>query len=197
MEPQQNTTEDTHEDIAYEGEDASKVVDLELEESEELRADALKKMRGKLKACEAEKQEYLTGWQRSKADFVNAKKQQETERASFATFAAASLIEDIIPVLQSFDSAMSNKEVWESAPANWRVGVEYIRNQLLETLENRGLSIIDPLDTIFDPLLHEAVENLPVDEEEKNGKVIRVLQRGYILGGKTLRPARVVVGSKQ
>src|SRR3989344_2951801 len=83
---------------------------------------------------EAEKQEYLTGWQRAKADLVNARKRDEEERKEFIRFVNGQLIEDLIPVLASFDMATENKEAWEKADKNWRTGVEYIHAQLVKIL---------------------------------------------------------------
>src|SRR5207244_2477593 len=96
--------------------------------AEENAAEAIKKLRERLKKAEAEKQEYLTGWQRAKADLVNARKRDEEDLKEFVRFANERLIEGLIPVLESFDMAMGNKEAWEKADKNWRVGVEYIAN---------------------------------------------------------------------
>lgn len=154
----------------------------------------LKKLREKIKLLEGEKMEYLSGWQRSKADFVNAKKSFDEDRASHSKFATASLIEDLIPVLQSFDSAMGNKEVWGKVDSAWRMGIEYIYTMLLDVLKQRGVSVIDPLEQPFDPTLHEAVRTEEVKSAADDNKVLAVLQRGYMLHDKVLRGARVVVG---
>jgi len=162
--------------------------------AEENAVDAIKKLREKLKLCQADKQEYLTGWQRAKADLVNARKRDEEERRDFAKYANENLINDIVPVLDSFGMAMGNKEAWEKADKNWRIGVEYIYSQLVKALTDNGLVEIDPLGQKYDHNFHEAASYEPVDEESKDQVVIQVIQKGYSLNGKILKAAKVKVG---
>jgi molecular chaperone GrpE len=138
--------------------------------------------------------EYLTGWQRAKADLINARKRDEADRNEFVKFANERLIEGLIPVLESFELAMSNKESWEKVDKNWRVGVEYIYSQLKKALEDSGLTELKPLNQKFDHAIHEAASYEPVVDEKLNHIVIRVIQNGYDLNGKLMRPAKVVVG---
>ncbi len=162
--------------------------------AEENAAETIKKLREKLKAAEADKQEYMIGWQRAKADMVNARKRDESERAEFIKFSNERLIEDLMPVLESFDMAMGNKEAWEKVDKNWRVGVEYIYSQLQKTLSENGLKEINPLNQKFDHALHEAVTYEPVEDEKLDQVVIGIIQKGYSLNGKVLKAARVKVG---
>jgi molecular chaperone GrpE len=92
--------------------------------------DAVKDLREKLKKAIAEKQEYMDGWQRSKAEFINARKRDEESRKEIIKFANEGLLMDIVPVLDSFTMAFSNKEAWEKVDQNWRIGVEHIYSQL-------------------------------------------------------------------
>ena len=94
--------------------------------AEENAAAMIKKLREKLKKAESEKQEYLTGWQRDKAEFINARKRDQEDKQSFIKFANENLVSELIPVMESFDMAMGNKEAWETVDKNWRIGVEYI-----------------------------------------------------------------------
>ncbi len=162
--------------------------------AEENAAEAIKKLREKLKKCEAEKMEYLTGWQRAKADMINARKRDEAERAEFIKFSNERLIESLIPVLESFDLAMGNKVAWEKADKNWRVGVEYIYSQLKKALADSGLEEIDPIGKAFDHSRDEAAEYVPAEKEADHHKIIAVIQKGYVLNGKALRPPKVRVG---
>lgn len=162
--------------------------------AEENAVDALKKLREKLKKVEAEKQEYLIGWQRAKADLINARKRDEEDRKEFMKFANERLIDGLIPVMESFDMAMGNKEAWEKVDKNWRVGVEYIYSQLKKTLSDSGLEEIDPLGKPFDHNRDEAAEYVPVDKESDHHKVVFVLQKGYSLNGRSMRPPKVKVG---
>lgn len=162
--------------------------------AEENAAEAIKKLREKLKTAEAEKQEYLTGWQRAKADLINARKRDEADRADFLKFANERLIESLIPVLESFDMAIGNKVAWEKVDKNWRTGVEYIYSQLKKSLSDAGLEEIDPIGKPFDHSRDEAAEYISTTDEKDHHKVLAVAQKGYILNGKSLRPPKVRVG---
>jgi len=162
--------------------------------AEENAGDAIKKLREKIKKIEAEKMEYLTGWQRVKAEMVNARKRDEEERREFTKYANENLIEELLPVLESFDMAMGNKEAWEKADKNWRIGVEYIYSQLRKALENNGLVEINPLNEKFDHAKHEAVSYEPVNDPKLDHVIIGVIQKGYSLNGKVLKVPKVKVG---
>jgi molecular chaperone GrpE len=162
--------------------------------AEESAAETIKKLREKLKKAEAEKMEYLTGWQRAKADLINARKRDDADRAEFSKYANERLIEELIPTLESFDLAMSNKESWEKVDKNWRMGVEYIYSQLKKALADAGLSEINPLGQPFDHSRDEAAEYVQVSDESQHDKVVAVVQKGYTLNGKPMRPPKVKVG---
>ncbi|MBU6426871.1 nucleotide exchange factor GrpE [Patescibacteria group bacterium] len=163
--------------------------------AEENAAETIKKLREKLKVCETEKQEYLTGWQRAKADLVNARKRDEADRIEFSKFANEQLIHEIIPVLEHYETAKSHKDSWEKVDKNWRVGVESIFNQLKKALGEAGLKEIDPaIGSGFDHGEHESVGSIPVDDKKLDHCVMEVAQKGYSLNGKLLRPAKVKVG---
>ena len=161
---------------------------------EETAEGLIKSLREKLAKAVAEKQEYLNNWQRDKAEFVNARKRDEEAQKDFARFSNESLVSELIPVLDSFHIAMSNKEAWEKADKNWRTGVEYIANQLTKVLEEFGLKEIDPIGKPFDPMRDEAIEHEAVDDEKKNNTVTSVIQKGYELHGKMLKAPKVKVG---
>ncbi|MEN9913203.1 MAG: hypothetical protein RLY66_611 [Candidatus Parcubacteria bacterium] len=162
--------------------------------AEEAMGDTIKKLREKIKKLESEKQEYLTGWQRAKADMVNARKRDEDERKDFIKYANEGLISDLISVLDSFDMAMGNKEAWEKADKNWRVGVEYIYSQLIKVLTENGLVEINPMNEKFDHAKHEAISYEPVTEEKLDHVIVGVIQKGYSLNGKLLKVPKVKVG---
>lgn len=156
--------------------------------------DKIKDLREKLKKALAEKQEYLLGWQRSKADFVNARKREEESRKELLKYANEGLILELIPALDSFTMAFANKEAWEKVDKNWRSGVEYIYSQLKGALEANGLKELSPLNEVFDPMKHNAIESITVTEKNQDHKVIEVVQKGYELAGKIIRPANVKIG---
>jgi len=162
--------------------------------ADENAAETVKKLREKLKKSEAERMEYLTGWQRAKADLINARKRDDADRVEFTKFANERLIDGLIPVLESFELAMGNKAAWEKTDKNWRVGVEYIYGQLKKALLEAGLEEIDPTGKLFDHNRDEAAEYVPVENEADHHKVISVMQKGYMLNGRVMRPPKVRVG---
>ncbi len=166
--------------------------DIELEEADP--SDQIKKLKEKLKTSQKERQEFLDGWQRAKADLINARKRDEEDKRNFARIATEDLIHELIPVLSSFDSAMANKDAWEKVDKNWRTGVEYIANQLRKALTDHGLVEINPLGEKFDPQRDEPVAHVRVDEEKNDQRIMEVVQKGYSLNGKTLKAPRVKVG---
>ena len=152
-----------------------------------------KKLRERIKALEAEKQEYLMGWQRAKADFVNARKNEAAEREEFVKFAREKLIKDFLLVSDSFEIAFSHKESWEKVDKGWRAGVESIYAQLGKAFERQGVTMIGAVGEKFDPRLHVSVGLVHTDHESEDDEVAEVLQRGYMLEGKVIRPAQVRV----
>ncbi len=159
--------------------------------------DVAKKLRAEIKKLRAERDEYLTGWQRSKADYVNLQKSEEQKRKDLRAYITTGLVEDMLPALDSFDMAMGNKEAWEKVDANWRMGIEYIQQQLLKALSDYGVEKVGKADETFDPNLHEAIENILTDDSSKDHTIASVIQSGYRMGDKVIRPARVHVWTKK
>jgi molecular chaperone GrpE len=171
----------------------------ELEELEEKQDSFNNTLRDKLKACETEKREILEEAQRTKADFLNARKRLEEERKRDRERSTISHIEDLIPLCDSFQVAMGNKEVWEKADANWRKGIEGINAQLQNILAQNQVRSINPVGEAFNPHAHEALSTAPVTDKKAHDTVVAVIQMGYELtrgDGTTelIRPARVVIG---
>lgn len=143
-----------------------------------------KKLREKLKVAEEKAKEYLDSWQRSQADFVNLRKKDEEAKLEFVKFASTSFIEDLLPVLDSFNLAL----------AHGSKDIEPVYNQFMQVLKQRGLEEVNPLSETFDPNLHESVGSLPAEKAADDHKVLEVMQKGYILSGKIIRPAKVKIG---
>ncbi len=154
----------------------------------------VKKIKEKIKKLEIEKTEYMDGWQRERADFVNYKKRIEGEKLEVIKYSNENLVSDIIPVLDSFDMAFSNKEAWEKVDKNWRVGVEYIYTQLVKVLGENGLKEMNPLGEKFDPKFHVAEEHIEIDDEKKDGVIVTVKKKGYMLNDRVVVAPNVVVG---
>jgi molecular chaperone GrpE len=160
-------------------------------------AQKVKQLRDNIKALEKEKQEYLDGWQRSRADYSNLLKANEEEKKRLRSIIEEGLIEELLPVVDSFTSAFNNKEAWEAVDANWRKGIEYIYQQLMNTLESHSLHAFGEINEPFDPNLHQAVSDVPTEDPDLDHKVANVLQKGFTLNGNILRPARVSVYTLQ
>jgi len=188
-----DTTKKTKDEAEETQEEASEFVELN-EDGEELSVkDQTKKLREKLAKAVEEKQEYLTNWQKDKAEFINARKRDDEAKAEYLKFASAKVIEDILPVLDSFDMAMGNKTAWESVSKEWKAGIESIYNQLLGALSKHSVTAYGAVGDAFDPNLHHSIATVPVSANAKPHTVAEVLQKGYLLNGKELRPALVKV----
>ncbi len=153
----------------------------------------IKKLRQKIKDLEEKNQEYLTGWQKERAESVNLRKRAEEEKRDFAKFAKEDIATEIIPVLDSFESAFKNKEAWEKVDKNWRVGVEYIHTQLINVLANHGVAVVNPLGEKFDPQRDEAIEIISTDKEADDHKILEVLSVGYKLQDRLIRAPKVKI----
>ncbi len=189
-----NDIDDTHLESENDVSNRSGETDDIVSEEDENTPKLIAKLREKLKMCESEKQEYLDKWQRERADFINYKKRNEEENKQFIKFANERLVEEIIPTLESFEMAFSNKKNWESLPENWRKGVEYIHSQLLSTLKNRGLEELNPSKgEKFNPNIHIAEASESTFDKNEDSVIIQVIKNGYSLNGKIIMAPRVVV----
>ncbi|MBE0415781.1 MAG: nucleotide exchange factor GrpE [Dehalococcoidia bacterium] len=137
----------------------------------------------------ARAEDYLANWQRAQADFINFKRRTEQERNEMARFANATLLVNLLPVLDDLERALENVSA-KLAGFTWVDGIALIYRKLQTTLERHGLTEIKALGETFDPNLHEAV--LYGDGDE--GRVIEELQKGYRLHDRVLRPTLVKVG---
>lgn len=154
----------------------------------------MKKLRGELRKAEKERGEYLAGLQRERADFINYRKGEDEWKKSVVARAKENFASELLPVLDAYDLAFSNKDAWEKVDKNWRMGVEYIQQQLLKVLSENGIEEIqtkagDP----FDATIHEPMENIPTDDAKKDYTIAQVIQKGYKSNGVVLRPSRVKV----
>lgn len=153
----------------------------------------LKKLRDELAEVKKARQEYLDGWQRCKADSVNARKDAEARAARSAEVLREALVHDIIPALDSFDMA-AGSEAWAEINDGWRNGMERVRDQLIEALRQHGIERYGKVGEPFDASLHEAVQEVGDVAGEPNS-VVRILRYGYRTKTQVLRPAQVVLKS--
>lgn len=159
-------------------------------------AAALKKLREKLKICQKERQEFLETSQRLKADYINSRKDEEKARGRIAEYAKADLLHELFDLADSFEMAFRNREAWERVEENWRRGVEYIYAKLTEIFRQHGVEEINPAGAPFDPSRHQSVGILESKRAEDDNKVFEVVQKGYQLNGRVIRPAKVKIWQK-
>ncbi|MFA6324675.1 MAG: nucleotide exchange factor GrpE [Candidatus Paceibacterota bacterium] len=179
-------------DSNEEDSDESEVVEFEFnEDGEEDFKKTLKKLRADLVACKKEKTEYLDGWQKERADFINYKKQEEDRKSNFSEAMRERIIMRFLTVLDSFDMAFANREAWEKVDESWRKGVEYIYSQMNTIFEEFGVKSIGSVGENFDPSIHQSIEVMHAEKKEDDHKVAEVTQKGYKLGDRVIRPARV------
>jgi len=163
------------------------------EDGEEDLKKTLKKLRADLKACKGEKDEYLNGWQKERADFINYKKQEDDRRANFSESIRERILTRFLTVLDSFNMAFSNKDSWSKVDENWRKGIEHIYTQLNNIFEEYDVKEIGAVGENFDPNIHQSIDMTPTDKKEDNHKISEVIQKGYKLGDRVIRAARVNV----
>ena len=179
----------------------SEADEIEFEENLEDRApeaasvnSKLKKLREELKTCQTERGDYLAGWQRAKADYLNLKKEVEKQRGETAKWVKEDLFGEFLSLADSFEMAMSNKEVWEQAPENWRKGVEYIYQQLKNIFQNHGLKEICPqVGDKFNPTEEHSIAIVPAEFTDQDDVIDEVVKKGYKINEQILRPAQVKV----
>ncbi len=185
-----NNIEEIVEDVEF--------VNLDETGDEKSLKDKLKDLRIKLKEKTEEAKTNLDGWQRSRAEMVNKEKQMQTQFADTVKFANISLLEEIIPSFDNFEMAKRNKEIWEKVDQNWRVGVEYIFTNLKNVVVNAGLKEIIPSENSdFSTSEMESTEEVVTEDATKDHKVAGLVQTGYTLHGKLLRPAKVKIYIKK
>ncbi|MEX0930656.1 MAG: nucleotide exchange factor GrpE [Candidatus Paceibacterota bacterium] len=157
--------------------------------------DKLVKLKEKLKHCEKEKQQYLDSWQREKAEFQNIRKRDEIANKDAVRRAREDMITSLLPVFDSFEMAFADTTSYQETPEQWRAGVEGIYAQLLSILETYDVKPLSPVSEPFDPTYHEAIEQVTVTEEKEDGIVLEVVQKGYRMGERLIRTAKVKVGN--
>ncbi len=153
----------------------------------------IEELKQKLAEAEKLKEEYLAGWQRQKADFLNYQKEIAKRNEEIVKFANEDLIADLLIVLDSFDISVNSLRIEGLSETEKRIvqGLELIRGQLEDVLRRRGLEPIEALHCQFDPAWHEAIGE--VDSGGEEGEIVEELARGYKLSGKLVRPSKVKV----
>lgn len=147
----------------------------------------------KLTAAEAKAAEYLDGWQRERAEFANARKRLEKQRAEAYKNAAVDHAAKLLPILDDFDRALTNVPP-EIAADSWFEGIQLVRRKFQNIMEGLKVEAIEAVGQPFDPNFHEALSLKEADGVE-SGTVIEELLVGYRLGDRVIRPSLVNVAA--
>lgn len=188
--PSNDTANDQNTDDVVIEEDTE--IDTEADPDAELQPhDRIKKLRKQLKEALEDKQQYLTGWQREKAEFINIRKRDEESKQDFVKFAEVALVEELIPVLDSCREAMKHTD--QPGAEVWIKGIKSMYDKLLSTCHKRGLEEYGEVGDKFDPNIHQSVSSATTDKQELDETIAVVLQKGYRMKGKIIRPALVSI----
>jgi len=158
------------------------------EAKKELNSEELKQ---KLEECQKLKEEYLAGWQRARADLLNYKKGELERIGELIKYADVRIILKILPILDNFEIA--EKKLPENLKNNKNVrGLLLIKNQIQDFLKSEGVEEIKCLGEKLDPNFQEVIEEIETKEKE-SGIVLEEIQKGYLIHGRLLRPAKVKI----
>ncbi|MCK4805864.1 MAG: nucleotide exchange factor GrpE [Candidatus Pacebacteria bacterium] len=143
-----------------------------------------------------EKDEYLKGWQKERADFINYKKDEKERFKEVVRFSNERIIKSLIAVLDGFDLAIESflkQEKDKKENEHYLKGIYLIKSQLEDILDKEGIEKIKvKLGDSFNPALHEVVAVIE-DKKSSPDTITEILEKGYILNGKVIRPCRVIV----
>ena len=158
------------------------------QKNEKINIDELKK---NLEEYQKQKEEYLNGWKRERADFLNYKKEEMERFGELIKYANESLILKLLPILDNL--YIAEKEIPENFKNNqWVEGLLKIKTQILDFLKGQGVEEIECLGKKFDPNFQEVVEEVEAKDKEPQ-TVVEEIKKGYTLYGQVLRPAKVRV----
>jgi molecular chaperone GrpE len=141
-----------------------------------------------LKDAESKVVEYKDGWARTQADFQNFRKRVDRDNELFKSSTKGDIIKKVLPVLDDLERAMQNRPADDA----WANGIELVVRKFQNILDMEGVKKIEAKGLAFDPNFHEAISHEPSDEVE-SGHVIDVVQNGYVIGERVIRPALVRV----
>lgn len=153
-----------------------------MSEEKELTIEDIKKQ---LEESQTKASEYLAGWQRARADFLNYKKEEMERIENFMKYSVEEIVLKLLPILDSFNMALNQSEKKDE-------GFLQIKKQMEDFLKGFGVEEVKTVGEKFDPNFHEAIDTIEAEGKE-SGEIVEESQKGYIMNGKLLRPARVKV----
>jgi molecular chaperone GrpE len=157
------------------------------EETEQLQSE-IETLQKQLEEAQSKAAENLDGWQRSQAEFINYKNRVQRDREQGYVSMKGDIIKKVLPVLDDMERALANRPEGDS----WANGLELVVRKFQNILESEGVKRIEAKGQPFDPNFHEAISSEP-NEDVESGHVIEVVQSGYMLGERVIRPAMVRV----
>ena len=181
------------EDEILPADDTEAPLEGELSSEEEMPLDDINTLQAALEENEAKAAEYLDGWQRARAEFANYKKRMERERDQLRQNLKGDLVKQYLPVIDDLERALKDRPQ-DGDGASWADGIELTYRKLLSILETEGVALMQSEGELFDPNRHEAIAQTP-SEDHESGQIIEVLQQGYLIGDRVLRPAMVRVAA--
>ena len=181
--PDQPQGERPEGDDRPEAEAQAPMVALTMEEYDALQRD--------LEQTRTKAAENLDGWQRERADFSNYKKRIERDSAQVYQNALTSILKKYLVILDDLDRALKNPPT-QGEGGSWVKGIELIEHKLLNAIEAEGVKRMENCDGVFDPNRHEAI-SYEDNPDHPSGQIIEVVQPGYLIGDRVLRPALVRV----
>ncbi|MBU6388335.1 nucleotide exchange factor GrpE [Patescibacteria group bacterium] len=162
------------------------VIEPDTEEAGEEKAEAkVKKLRDELAACRKERTEYRDGWQRAKADYVNALKRFGDDSKTAELRGKVKAVETLLPAFDALERSKEHGEIPE--------GFLAIAKQLESAFASLGLTALGEVGEKFNPSFHEALGQDPTDDSEADDTVTAVLEKGWKVGDAVIRPAKVRV----
>lgn len=165
-----------------------KIEDAEAPEAENQPQAEIEALTSQLKDAESKLAESVEGWQRSQADFQNYKKRVERDNEMMYASMKSDIVKKMLPVLDDLERALQNRPTDDA----WASGIELIARKLQNILDVEGVKRIEAAGAEFDPRFHEAISH-EHNEDFESGHVIEVVQNGYMLGERVIRPALVRV----
>lgn len=145
-------------------------------------------LKKRLEEAEATSSEYKDSWLRSQAEFQNYRRRIDRDNEMMHAAMKGDIVKKVLPILDDLERALQNRPADDS----WAGGIELIARKFQNILENEGVKKIEALGAEFDPNFHEAISHEPADGA-KSGHVIGVVQNGYMIGDRVIRPAMVRV----
>jgi molecular chaperone GrpE len=178
------------EDIEVDTDETEEIEEIETPEPEEL--EPVDRLQKELEAAQSEATEYYDRWIRLAAEFDNYRKRMSRQFEDVIKGANENLIEQLLPVLDNFERALNHAQQEQDNAVSFAQGVALIFGQFKKVLEGAGLRAMEAEEKPFDPEYHDAMMQME-SEDHDSGTVLEVIEQGYLLNGRVLRHAKVVV----